>query len=122
GFYARQDTRTPAKIAISVLLLTQLFNLALVPLIGVAGLALSIGLAALVNAGWLGFTLRVLLACAAMGVLQYLLSMQLDWVGAGRHELKRALWMAASLAGSAAVYFLVLTLSGLKLREIARRT
>ena len=48
GFYARQDTGTPAKIAIGVLVLTQLFNVAFVPWIGVAGLALSIGLGAFV--------------------------------------------------------------------------
>ena len=40
GFYARQDTGTPAKIAIAVLVLTQCFNLVFVPWVGVAGLAL----------------------------------------------------------------------------------
>ncbi len=51
GFYASQDMRTPVRIAMVVLVITQLLNLALVPLFRHAGLALSIGLGALVNAG-----------------------------------------------------------------------
>src|SRR5690606_21157403 len=50
GFYARQDIRTPVRIAIFVLVLTQVFNLIFVPLFAHAGLALSIGLGASVNA------------------------------------------------------------------------
>ena len=138
GFYARQDTRTPVRIAVSVLVLTQLMNLVLVPWVGVAGLALSIGLGALVNAfwllrglrkigsyvpqpGWLGFALRVLIGSLAMGGLQYLLAQRLDWIALGQTEGLRALVMAGSLAGSAVVYFAVLLLCGVKLREFARR-
>lgn len=139
GFYARQDTRTPVRIAISVLVLTQLLNIVFVPWLGVAGLALSIGLGALINAGWLLwglrrlgsyqplpgwllFILRVLLASLAMGALQYQLAERLDWIALGRTEGLRALAMAGSLAGSALVYFAVLLLSGLKLRQFVRRT
>ena len=53
GYYASQDIRTPVKIAVVVLLFTQALNVLLVPLLQHAGLALSIGLAALVNALWL---------------------------------------------------------------------
>ena len=137
GFYARQDTGTPAKIAIAVLVLTQLFNLVFVPWIGVAGLALSIGLGALVNAawlltglrrlgsyrpeaGWAVFALRVVVACAAMGLLQWQLAQRLDWIGLGAHELQRALMMAASLAASAVVYFGVLLLVGMRPRALGR--
>jgi putative peptidoglycan lipid II flippase len=139
GFYARQDTGTPAKIAVAVLVLTQLFNLALVPWVGVAGLALSIGLGALVNASWLlyglkklgsyrpepgwpGYALRVGLGCLAMGLLQWQLATRLDWIALGAHELQRAAVMAASLAGSAVVYFAALMLAGMKLRVLARPT
>jgi len=137
GFYARQDTGTPAKIAVAVLVLTQCFNLVFVPWVGVAGLALSIGLGALVNAGWLlwglrklgsyrpepgwlGFGLRVALGCAAMGLLQWLLATRLDWIALGVHEIQRGLVMAASLAGSAVVYFAVLFLAGLRPRALGR--
>ncbi|MBV8124020.1 MAG: murein biosynthesis integral membrane protein MurJ [Burkholderiaceae bacterium] len=138
GFYARQDTRTPVRIAIGVLILTQVMNAVFVPTIGVAGLALSIGLGALLNAfwllrglrklgsyvpaaGWLGFALRVVAASLAMGGLQYWLATRLDWIALGHHEGLRALYMAGSLAVSAVVYFLVLTVGGLNLRQFAHR-
>lgn len=58
AFYARQDIRTPVKIAIGVLIATQLMNLVFVPYIAVAGLALSIGLGACLNASFLYWGLR----------------------------------------------------------------
>lgn len=58
GFYAKQDIRTPVKIGIGVLVATQLMNLVFVPWIAHAGLALSIGLGATVNAGFLYLMLR----------------------------------------------------------------
>src|SRR5690606_31484150 len=58
AFYARQDIRTPVKIAALCLVVTQLLNAALVPWLAHAGLALSIGLGALLNAGLLTKTLR----------------------------------------------------------------
>ena len=139
GFYAKQDMRTPVRIAIGVLVLTQMLNAAFVPFFGVAGLALSIGVGALVNAalllwglrrqgsyqplpGWLGFALRVVLASAAMGGLQFFLSRHFDWIAMGRHELWRAGAMAGSLAASAALYFAVLLASGVKLKQFARRS
>ena len=53
GYYASQDIRTPVKIAVVVLVVTQLLNLWLVPRLAHAGLALSIGLGATLNALWL---------------------------------------------------------------------
>ena len=58
GFYAKQDIRTPVKIGIGVLIATQLMNLLFVPWIAHAGLALSIGLGATANAGFLYLMLR----------------------------------------------------------------
>ncbi|MDC8786036.1 murein biosynthesis integral membrane protein MurJ [Roseateles koreensis] len=138
GFYARQDMRTPVRIAVGVLILTQLFNLVLVPWVGVAGLALSIGLGAIVNAlwllrglrklgsyspeaGWWGLTGKVLVASAAMGGLQYLLAQRVDWIALGKTEGLRALWMAGSLGASAVIYFAVLAVFGLRLRQFMRR-
>ncbi|MGS0757639.1 murein biosynthesis integral membrane protein MurJ, partial [Roseateles sp. GG27B] len=138
GFYAKQDTRTPVRIAIAVLILTQLMNLAFVPWLGVAGLALSIGVGALINAallfrglrrqgsyqplpGWFVFALRIVLAGLVMGGLQYGLAERLDWIALGAHEGWRALAMAGSLLASALLYFAVLALTGLKLRQFVRR-
>jgi putative peptidoglycan lipid II flippase len=60
GYYASQDMRTPMRIAVAVLVLTQVMNVALVPLLQHAGLALSIGVGALVNAAgcWSGLLRR----------------------------------------------------------------
>jgi putative peptidoglycan lipid II flippase len=138
GFYARQDMRTPVRIAIAVLVLTQLMNALFVPWLGVAGLALSIGLGAVLNAawllrglkklgsyqpsaGWIGFVLRVVLASAAMGLLQWWLAGRLDWVALGRHEVLRAGWMVLALMGSALLYFAVLLATGVRLGQFVRR-
>lgn len=137
GFYARQDTRTPVQIAITVLVMTQLMNALFVPWLGVAGLALSIGLGAIVNAlwllrglmlvgsyrpgrGWLAFGLRVVAASLAMGFLQWQLGVRIDWIALGHAEGWRALGMAGSLGASAAVYFGVLWLLGTRLRAVVR--
>jgi putative peptidoglycan lipid II flippase len=49
---ARTSAR-PVRIAVVVLVVTQLLNIAFVPLLQHAGLALSIGVGALINAAWL---------------------------------------------------------------------
>ena len=60
GFYARQDIRTPVKIALITLVSTQLMNLLFVWQIQLAhaGLALAISLGACLNAGLLYYQLR----------------------------------------------------------------
>ncbi len=138
GFYARQDTRTPVRIAIVVLVLTQLMNLVTVPFLGHAGLALSIGLAALVNAGWLlvglrrsgsyrpepgwwSFAWRVLLATALLGAVLAGAARAFDWIGLQAHPWQRTGWLALSLAVAALVYFATLVACGLRLRQFAQR-
>jgi putative peptidoglycan lipid II flippase len=139
GFYAKGDIRTPVKIGLAVLVLTQGFNLVFVPLFGHAGLALSIGCGALLNAllllvglhrrgswwpqpGWVGFGLKVLLASALMGALLAWAAQAFDWVALGREELRRAGLMAAVLAGAALLYFSALAALGLRLRQFTRRS
>lgn len=138
GFYARQDIRTPVRIAIVVLVLTQAMNALFVPRLGQAGLALSIGLGALVNAGWLfaglrrrgnyepapgwrSFALRVVAGCVALGAALFWAAHTVDWIALGEQRLLRIGLMAACLAGAALLYFGTLLATGLKLREFARR-
>jgi len=138
GFYASQDTRTPVRIAVSVLVLTQLLNLVLVPLFAHAGLALSIGLGALVNAAWLLIGLRsrgsyvptkgwwrliaqVFLACAVLGVWLATMSYVLDWTEMQVTPFLRMGSMAGTLLGSAVLYFVTLSLSGLNVLTLLRR-
>lgn len=138
GYFARQDTRTPVRIAVAVLVLTQLFNLVFVfgMGLGVAGLALSTGLGALVNAGtllfllwrrgswrpmpgWALFLLRLVAASAVMGGGLWWIGQVMDWTA--MRELHRIGWMALSLTGAAVLYFGTLVASGLDLRQFARK-
>jgi putative peptidoglycan lipid II flippase len=138
GFYARQDIRTPVRIAIVVLVATQAMNALFVPRLGHAGLALSIGLGALLNAGWLltglrqrglyqpspgwaGFGLRVAAACAALGGTLFWAARGIDWLGLQAHPWQRAALMAGVLTGVAALYFAVLRALGMNLRQFSRR-
>ncbi len=138
AFYARQDVRTPVRIAIGVLVATQLMNIALVPWLGHAGLALSISLGALVNAGillgslmrqgtysprpgWGGFAARVLLANAVLGAGLAWAAWRIDWIALQAHAGWRVAVLALVLAGVAAAYFAVLVACGLRPRDLMRR-
>jgi putative peptidoglycan lipid II flippase len=138
AFYARQDMRTPVKIAVGVLLATQAMNLVLVPWLGHAGLALSIGLGALVNAGfllyrllrlgvlqpqrgWGAFALRVAAANLALGAALAWAASGIDWIGLQAHGATRAAAVAGVLGGVALLYFGVLGLCGLRPRDLVRR-
>lgn len=138
AFYARQDIRTPVRIAIGVLIATQAMNYLFVPLLGVAGLALSIGLGACINAvflytglrrrriytphaGWLAFFLKVVLAVAVMGGAAWLMQGQLDWVGMRAHAILRICALLLIIGISAAVYFAVLFALGFRPRDFMRR-
>ncbi|MDU7305992.1 MAG: murein biosynthesis integral membrane protein MurJ [Escherichia coli] len=138
GFYSRQDIKTPVKIAIVTLILTQLMNLAFIGPLKHAGLSLSIGLAACLNAsllywqlrkqkiftpqpGWMAFLLRLVVAVLVMsGVLLGMLHIMPEWsLGTMPWRLLRL--MAVVLAGIAA-YFAALAVLGFKVKEFARRT
>jgi putative peptidoglycan lipid II flippase len=138
GFYARQDIRTPVKIAIVVLVLTQGMNLVLVPRLAHAGLALAIGLGASLNAlmlllilrrrgvyrpnpGWPVFFLRLVPPVVAMAALLAYADDRLDWLALQAHSGQRVLWLTAVLAASGAVYFAGLFLCGFRIRDFKRR-
>ncbi len=138
GFYAQEDMRTPMRVAIVALVLTQVMNLFLVPRLGHAGLALSIGLAALFNAGallvllqrkgllklspgWGAFVARVGVACLALGAALAVAAQHFDWIEMQARGMQRAAILAAVLAGVAVLYFATLALSGMRLRALTRR-
>jgi putative peptidoglycan lipid II flippase len=138
GFYARQDVRTPVKIAIVVLAATQLMNLLFVPYLGHAGLALAIGLGALLNATWLfvglrrsgafrpeagwgGFVVRVVGATALLAGALAWAAHAVDWIGLQSQWALRAGLLAAVLVGAALLYFGALWASGVKLSQFSRR-
>ena len=137
GFYARQNIRTPVKIAIVTLLATQALNAALIVPLKHAGLALAIGLGACLNAGllyhklrehgiyrpqpgWPAYLAKVLCAIAAMAaVLWFAMGPEAWWLVAS--GAKRSLALAGIVAGGAAVYFACLWLLGFRLKDFRRR-
>jgi putative peptidoglycan lipid II flippase len=138
GYYANQDMRTPVRIAIVVLVVTQLLNVALVPLLQHAGLALSIGLGALLNAGWLlaglrrrgswvpspgwgRFLVQVVVATALLSVFLAWSAGALPWVDLRAQPFQRVGWLGAVLAGGALIYFGALWAAGVKLRQFVAR-
>ncbi|MDO8892706.1 MAG: murein biosynthesis integral membrane protein MurJ [Sulfurimicrobium sp.] len=137
GFYARQNIRTPVKIAIFTLFATQLMNLAFVWKLQHAGLALAIGLGACINAGllyyqlrrhqifqpqpgWAVFLLKLGVALAVMGVtLWYVMGPQAAWLTGG--ILDRALHLSWVVIVGAGAYFAALALLGFRPRDYVRR-
>lgn len=97
GFYCCQDIKTPVRMAIITLVMTQLLNLTFIGTLNHAGLSLSISLAAYINAGflywqllrkklfqpqpgWLSFFYCLMLAVIIMAAtLVGLLSVMTDW-------------------------------------------
>lgn len=138
GFYSRQDIKTPVKIAVVTLIVTQLMNLAFIGPFKHAGLALSIGLAACLNAsllywqlrkqkiftpqpGWQRFLLRLVIAVVVMAAaLLGILSVMPEW-SQGTMAWRLLRLMAVVAVGGIA-YFATLALLGFKVKEFARRT
>ncbi|WP_374357514.1 murein biosynthesis integral membrane protein MurJ [Pseudoduganella danionis] len=137
AFYARQDIRTPVKIATGVLLATQLMNWLFVPYLQVAGLALSIGLGACINAGflfaglrkrgiyipkpgWPLFCLKLVIACVLMGAAAWYGAHEINWLGMQHHTLLRIGALLLVIGACAIVYFAVLLALGFRLRDFKR--
>jgi len=139
GFYARQDIRTPVKIAIFTLLVTQAMNALFVFGLQLhhAGLALSIGLAACLNSailfyflrkrgiyraepGWPIFFAKLGLALLALGLtLWFGMGSEQHWLTT--HGWLRILHLCALVVGGVAVYFAVLWLLGFRVKDFAKR-
>ncbi|SME97392.1 murein biosynthesis integral membrane protein MurJ [Pseudogulbenkiania subflava] len=136
GFYARQNIKTPVKIAILTLLLTQLMNLAFVFPLKHAGLALSIGLGACLNAGlllyllikqgvyepqpgWRSFLLRLGVAVGGMAALLVAaLWLPINWHG---HSWLRVTWLSAIIMAGVVMYFGLLFAQGFRPSDFMRR-
>lgn len=137
GFYARQDIRTPVKIAILTLTATQLMNLAFIAPLKQAGLALAIGLASCLNAGllyrglrlrqiyqpqpgWSRFGLKLGFALAVMGtVLWFAAGAQQWWLDHGGWI--RVLRLGGVVGSGIVAYFLTLFALGFRPRDFRRR-
>ena len=138
GYYARQDIRTPVRIAIVVLVFTQLLNVVLVPRLQHAGLSLSIGIGATFNAAWLligllrrgvykpmpgwgMFALQVLAASVLLAIFLMWTAGMVDWPGLRARAGWRIVLLAGVLLGAAVVYLGAAWAAGLRFRQFLRR-
>ncbi len=137
AFYARQDIRTPVKIAVATLAATQVMNLLFVGPLAHAGLALATGLGSCLNAGilyyllhkraihrpapgWGAFLGKLVVAVSLMGVVLWFAAGDPQrWVVASMPT--RALWLSGIVTAGATVYFAALWLLGFRLQDFARR-
>ena len=139
GFYGKQDVRTPFRIALVVLAVTQGLNLAFVPAFGHAGLALSISVAALANAGlllagllrrgiyrprpgWGRFALQLAAALAALAALLWFAVPRVDWIALRAQPVLRAALALGLVGGGAALYLGVLLALGVRPGHFTRRS
>lgn len=136
GFYSRQNIRTPVKIGLLVLILTQLANLVFVPWLGHAGLALSIGvgaclnatllwiglrrLGALPNAAWAKYLGQLFLALIPFAAVLYYAATAHNWIALQESPWIRIGLLASWLAISGVVYFVALKLVGIRWQKFLR--
>lgn len=137
GFYARQDIKTPVRIALLTLAMTQVMNLAFILPLKHAGLALSIGLASCLNAallfrglrrreyyaprpGWGIFFLKLTLALSILAaILWFGMGKEAEWMAASAVE--RMVRLTAIVSLGIAAYFSTLWLSGFRLKDFRQR-
>ncbi len=137
GFYARQNIKTPVKIALFTLVSTQLMNLVFIGPLKHAGLALAISLAACLNAGLLYWQLRkhqlfdpqpgwgkfiaklvvsVLVMCAVLIGMMYVMP---AWDEGGMPI--RLVRLGVLVVAGVVAYFGMLAILGFRLRDFSRR-
>jgi len=136
GFYAKQNIRTPVKVAIVTLVVTQLLNAAFVPYFKHAGLSLSISVGACFNAawlyalmrragtykpepGWAAFLVKLAVALYFMGgALWYAMGSESSWFEIP--TATRAARLAWVIAAGTVTYFASLWVMGFRLRDFSR--
>jgi len=143
GFYARQDTRTPVRVGVIAMLANMVMNVAFVVPMVVwelpgphAGLALATSLSAFLNAGllfhllrrdagyrpapgWSRLLIQILAASAAMAALLWFAAGD-PGLWAARSWHGRATLLALLVLAGALCYFLVLRLTGVRLRRLLK--
>ncbi len=136
GYFARQDTKTPVRIAIKAMTVNMVLNLILIFPLAHAGLALATTLSSSLNAwllyrglrnegiyqpapGWWKHLLRALLACAAMAAtLLWLAGDLAAWTAMAR--LDKILTLLGLILAGGGVYLGVLFASGFRPAWILR--
>lgn len=139
GFYASQDIRTPVKFAMWTLVATQALNIVLVPYFAHTGLALSIGLGALLNStcllvillqrrtyiphqGWLRLVIQIVFSSALMACVLMAAQRYIPWLEWQHESVLRAAVLGGVILVAVIVYFGSLLATGLKWRQLLKRT
>jgi putative peptidoglycan lipid II flippase len=133
GFYAKQNIKTPVKVAVFVLIITMIFNFIFIGSLKHVGLAFAASLGALVNSvlllfwlirqkiffhhqGWFSYFLRIGFANGAMIIFLYLCNPTsahwFEW-----HVMERVGVLAALLLGANIIYFASLKLMRFNLKD-----
>ncbi|MFA5676775.1 MAG: murein biosynthesis integral membrane protein MurJ [Pseudomonas sp.] len=136
GYFARQDMKTPVRIAVTCMVANMAMNLILVWPLAHVGLALATSLSALLNAGllwwglrkagiyqaqpgWPVFILRLLLACVALAaVVLWLAADVQQWFDWGWQD--KVLQMALLVGAGVAVFVVTLGASGMRMRHLRK--
>src|SRR5690606_13463245 len=136
GYFLRQDMKSPVRIAVTCMVANLVFNLILVWRLAHVCLAVATSLSALRNAGmpwrrlrkggvypalpgWPMFTLRLLLACAALSVVVLWLAADVQqWFEWGWQQ--KVLQMSMLVVAGIAVFLVTLVASGMRMRHVRK--
>lgn len=138
AFYSCQDIKTPVRIAITTLILTQIMNAIFIAPLHHAGLALSISLAACINAGllywqlrrkalfrpqpgWMMFLVKVVLSVLIMGVGLFITMHYLP-IRLFASMPQRVALLFVLVGVGVISYFISLTVFGVRIKHFIQRT
>lgn len=134
GYFARQDIKTPVKIAIICMVVNMVFNLILIWPLAHVGLALATSLSAVLNAsllwwglrkagiyqaqaGWGVFVFRLVAACVAMAlVILWIVPGIEQWFAWGWQ--RKVLEMALLVGAGIGIFVLTLIATGMRMRHL----
>lgn len=137
AFYAKQNIKTPVKIAIFAVVMNTLFCLLLIKPLAHAGLALASSLSGILNAslllwflykrggfrfqtGWFKFLVQLVFANIILGILLFYLKGNPEaWYALA--SIKRLMWLLGDVCMVIVVYFIALYSVGLRLSQFKIR-
>ncbi len=136
GYFSRQDTKTPVKIAIVALVVNMLLNIILMIQYAHVGLALATALSAALNAsllymgliksgvyqpqvGWWSFAVKLVIANSAMLAFIFWLTPEtIIWIDSTAWQ--RVVMLSGLIIGAIISYFVVLAMTGIGIKALIK--